>query len=169
MDAVDSLPALSIGIIAVVAVISGPFGVVDLTPAHENCAGDVFPGDGNASVAVERAPTTGTLSQARFGASAYHLTVPPATVTVSDVAGRSTLTYKIRILDLSTELGSTTVLSPCTTGDHQLVIPDASFREEEIRQDSYDATLFVIYRGTEGGAEVDRQLLARNVTVEVAE
>lgn len=169
MDVLKSLPALSIGLITVVALLSGPFGVVDLTPAQNPCSEQVFPGNGNASVDVRRVPETGTLSKSRFGAEVYRLNVPSAGVNVSDVDGRPTLSYRIRIPELSTELGSTTILSSCTSGERALTIQEATFQPDEIQNQSYDATLFVVYRGTEQAKKVERELVTKNITVEVEE
>lgn len=170
MNVPESLPAMTVGIIAVVALLSGPFGVVDFTSSHEGaCQENVFPGDGNATIEITSSPDTATLSKARFGAEVYRLGVPPVTVNVSDVEGRPLLSYRIRVPRLSTELGSTTVLSSCTTGERTHSIPQATFEPNEIDNESYDATLFVVYRATEQGAEVERELLVTNVTVEVEE
>lgn len=167
MDPVHSLPALSAGVIVIVAVLSGPFGVFDLTTADAPCDEDVFPGTGNATVDVEDTPNTATLTKSRFGAEVYRLEVPPTTVNVSDVRGRPTLSYRIRIFALNTELGSTTILSSCMTGERELTMNAVTFEPDRIQNDSYDARLFVVYRGTENGQPVERELLAQNVTVEV--
>lgn len=167
MDPIQSLPALSVGAIILVAVVSGPFGVVDLTPPPSPCNEDVFPGYGNATVEVENHPNSATLSKSRFGTEVYRLEVPPATVNVTDVRGRPTLSYRIRILGLNTELGSTTILSSCRTGQQQLTMDSVTFRPDQVQNDSYDARLFVVYRATEDGEKVERELLVKNVTVEV--
>lgn len=167
MDHVQSLPALTLGVIVIVAILSGPVGVLDLTTADAPCGKDVFPGHGNATVDVTDTPNTATLTKSRFGAEVYRLEVPPATVNVTDVRGRPTLSYRIRIPGLNTELGSTIILSSCTTGQRRLSIDPVTFEPDRIENDSYDARLFVVYRGTEDGENVERELLARNVTVEV--
>lgn len=167
MDSVQSLPALSVGVIIIIAVLSGPLGVLDLTTAESPCDEDVFPGTGNATVEVTDTPDTATLSKSRFGAEVYRLELPTTTVNVSDVRGRPTLSYRIRIPGLSTELGSTTTLSSCTTGRMQLTRESATFEPDQIRNDSYDATLFVVYRGTADGEKIERYLRTKNVTVEV--
>lgn len=167
MDPVQSLPTLSVGVILIVAVLSGPWGVFDLTTTNSACNEDVFPGTGNATVEVTDMPNTATLSKSRFGAEVYRLELPPATVNVSDVRGRPTLSYRIRIPGLKTELGSTTTLSSCTTGRMQLTRESATFEPDRIQNDSYDATLYVVYRGTADGEKVERELRTKNVTVEV--
>lgn len=169
MDAARTLPVLSIGLISVVALLSGPFGLVDLTHEQNPCNEDVFPGEGNASVDVGDAPDTATLTESRFGAKVYRLNVPPARMHISDVDGRPTLSYKVRIPKLSTELGSTTILSTCTTGERALSIQEVSFQPDIIQQERYNATLFVVYRGTEQGEDIERELLSKNVRIEVQE
>lgn len=167
MDPVESLPTLSVGVIVIVAVLSGPFGVLDLTTADAPCDEDVFPGTGNATVDVADAPDTATLTKSRFGAEVYRFEVPPTTVNVSDVRGRPTLSYRIRIPGLNTEFGSTTILSSCTTGQRPLTMDAVTFEPDRMQNDSYDARLFIVYRGTNDGHKVERELLAKNVTVEV--
>lgn len=167
MDVAEPLPALSIGCIVVVVLLSGPYGVVDFTPDTHACAEDVFPGRGNASVDVRHSPDAATLARSRFGAAVYRLQVPPARVIISDVAGRPVLSYRLRIDDLATEVGSTVVLSTCTEGERDLTIQQASFEPHEVQQNRYDATLFVVYHGIEDGQKFERALVTKNVTVEV--
>lgn len=167
MNPTESLPILSVGVILVVTLLSGPFGVVDLTTGGPACSEDVFPGTGNASVEVVDAPETATLTKSRFGAEVYRLELPDASLNVSDVTGRPTVSYRLRLPALRTAVGATKILSGCTTGGITVAMDRTTFEPDRIDADSYEGRLFVVYRGSENGTKVEQELLDRNVTVEV--
>lgn len=168
MDAASALPSLTLAAIAVVAVLSGPVGPLDLTAA-DDCDEAIFPGEGNATVAVTDLPDRATLSESEFGAEVWRLDVPAATVNVSDVVGRPTVSYRLSIRDLGRTVGTTTVLSRCSTGMVRVAIDRSTFEPDRIENENYDGTLYVVYRGSENGTDVERTLVERNVTVEVVE
>jgi len=166
MELAGAAPVVTVAVIAVVAVLSGPLGPVDLTTSPE-CGTEAFPGEGTASVTVDSLPEDATITRSSFGADVWRLELPPATVNVSDVSGRPTVSYRIGIPELGRTVGTTAVLSRCTTGEQRLALDRSTFDPDRIDEDQYDATLYVVYRGTEDGTDVEETLAARNVTVEV--
>jgi hypothetical protein len=166
MDAATALPALAVLVVAVVSVVSGPVGPVDLTTASE-CSDDVFVGDGNATVTAESVPDEATLSKSAFGAAVWRLQVPPTRVGVADVQGRPTVSFRIHLHELGRTVGTTTVLSRCTTGTVELSLPRSTFEPDAVTEERYRGTVTVVYRGTADGASVERRLVRRNVTVTV--
>jgi len=170
MELSGVVPVATVAFIAVVAVISGPLGPVDLTTAP-TCSGatdeTAFPGTGNATVTPVSVPDDATITKSSFGAAVWRLDLSPATVNVSDVSGRPTVSYRIAIPELGRTVGTTAVLSRCTTGTQRLALDRSTFEPDRIDDDRYDATLYVVYRGTKNGTDVEETLVARNVTVEV--
>ena len=169
MDVASALPSVVVAVIAVTAVISGPLVPVDLTPDTTTCDEDVFPEQGNATVTVRSVPDRVTLSRSEFGADVWRLDIPPARVNVTDIEGRPTVSYRIQIPELGRTAGVRAVLSHCTTGRVPLRIDPATFQPGAVHNETYDATLFVTYRGIENGTKIERTLAERNVTVVVRE
>ena len=118
---------------------------------------------------VHSLPDRATLSRSEFGADVWRLDIPPARVNVTDIEGRPTVSYRIQIPELGRTAGIRTVFSHCTTGRVPLRIDQPTFQPETVDNETYDATLFVTYRGTENGTKVERTLAERNVTVVVRE
>ena len=169
MDVANALPSVVVAVVAVTAVVSGPLVSVDLTPDPTTCDEDVRPERGNATVTVHSLPDRATLSRSEFGADVWRLDIPPARVNVTDIERRPTVSYRIQIPELGRTAGVRTVFSHCTTGRVPLRIDQPTFQPETVDNETYDATLFVTYRGTENGTKVERTLAERNVTVVVRE
>lgn len=170
MELAGVLPATTLAVIAVVALLSGPVGPLDLTTAPtcgEATGEGAFPGTGNATVTPVSVPDRATISKSSFGAAVWRLEVPPATVNVSDVSGRPTVSYRIGIPELGRTVGTTAVLNRCTTGEQRLALDRSTFEPDRIDADRYDATIYVVYRGTANGTDVEETLVVKNVTVEV--
>lgn len=160
------LPVVSALFIVTTAVLAGPVLGIPGESTESACSTDVFPGYGNASVSVTQFPETAAIEQSRFGAAVWRLNVPDAQVNATDVEGRPTVAYKIILHDLRQTTGSSVTLSHCrTTAD--LSITDSTFAPDEITKESYNATLKIIYRGTENGEKVETDLATKNITVEV--
>lgn len=170
MELASVLPATTLAVIAVVALLSGPVGPLDLTtePGCGEAPGEQsFPGTGNASVTPVSVPDRATISKSSFGAAVWRLKLPPATVNASDVSGRPTVSYRIGIPELGRTVGTTAVLSRCTTGEQRLALDRSTFEPDRIDADRYDATIYLVYRGTSNGTDVEETLVAKNITVEV--
>ncbi len=166
MEAASALPVLTVLVIAGVSVISGPLGPVDLTTASD-CDEDVFVGDGSATVITESVPTEATISNSAFGAAVWRLDMPPARVAVADVQGRPTVSFRVHLHGLERTVGTTTVLSRCTTGAVALSLPRSTFEPDAVNQERYRGTVTIVYRGTANGTDVERTLERYNVTVTV--
>lgn len=166
MEATSTLPVLAVVVVAVGSVAFGPLGPVELSPATR-CSEQVFPGDGNATVTADVVPESGTLSRSAFGAAVWRLEVPSATVKVADVRGRPTVSFRLQLDGLDRAVGTTAVLSRCTTDPVELSLPRTTFDPATITEDRYEGTVTVVYRGTENGTAVERVVARRNVTVGV--
>ena len=169
MDIARAAPLAVVAVIALTALVSGPATPLDLTPDTNPCDGDVRAQVGNATVEVRSLPERATLTQAGYGARVWSLSVPQAVVNVSDVDGRPALSYRIFIPDLGRQVGSRTVVSRCTTGQLSLAVGDSTFDPDAVRPGAYNATVSVVYRGTDAGGQVERTLAERTITVVVEE
>ncbi|PSP39493.1 hypothetical protein BRC71_02710 [Halobacteriales archaeon QH_7_65_31] len=169
MDLTRVAPVALVAVIAVTALVSGPATPVDLTPDGSACDGHVRSQVGNATTEIRSLPDSATLTQADYGARVWTLAVPPAVVTVSDVRGRPTLSYRIFIPELGRQVGSRAVVSRCTAGRLSLTVGESTFSPDEVRPGEYNATVSVVYRGTDAGRQVERTLARRNVTVVATE
>lgn len=149
--------------VLLVSLLSGPLVAgIDLSPPPDELQSAQT---GNATVDVVSAPENARLERGAFGAEApYTLTVPDATVIISNVTGRPLLVYKVRIPELGYQRGTTHFLDASAEGRRSLNLESATL-EEELSQDSYRGELFVILRGD--GPE--RTIYRGNVTVEVVE
>ena len=169
MELAGILPSAVVIVVVATTVLSGPLGPVDLTTDPTTCAENVFPEQRNATVDPRTVPERATLTRSDFVADVWRLTVPAATVNVSDVSGRPTVSYRLQVPELGRTVGTRVVLSHCTSGRVPLRIDEATLPPEAVEEEQYDATAFVVYRGTENGTKVERTLVTRNATVEVAE
>lgn len=162
MVASPSASRTIIALVVFVTVITGP--VVGLTPPwfHDE-AGDVQPGHGMATVEVVDVPERVILDRSEFGAQWYRLTVPPATVHVTDIEGRPMISYQVRIEALGTDQGSTTFLPSSTERTVALTMKQWRYDPADVTQESYTGEVIVTYRGSDS----TRTLVRRNVTVEV--
>ncbi|WP_153952584.1 hypothetical protein [Halosegnis longus] len=165
MDTARVAPVAVVAVVALTALVSGPATPLDLTPDTNPCEGDVRTQVGNATVEVRSLPDRATLTQAGYGARVWSLSVPPAVVNVSDVDGRPTLSYRIFLPELGRQVGSRTVVNRCTTGRLSLAVGDSTFDPDEVTPGEYNATVSVVYRGTDGGQQVERTLAERTITV----
>jgi hypothetical protein len=87
--------ALAVSLVVVVAVLTGPLGLVDLTGEPAQL------GDGNASVAV-LGPETGRIpmTEGRFGADVMYTRLPDLAVEITAVTGRPRILYTVRVPEL---------------------------------------------------------------------
>lgn len=166
MSLPDYIPAISALLIIMTAILAGPVLGIPGEPTEATCSADAFPGHGNASVSVTTLPETATIEQARFGADVWRLNVSDVRLNVTGVEGRPTVTYKIILHELTQTTGATTILSHCQDTT-EMGIAKSTFEPDEITNESYNATLKVIYRGTESGEKVETELATKNITVEV--
>jgi len=165
VDIARAAPTAVVAIVVLTALVSGPATPLDFTPDATPCDGDVRAQVGNATVEVRSLPDRATLTQAGYGARVWTLSVPQAIVNVSDVDGRPALSYRIFIPDLGRQVGSRTVVSRCTTGRLSLAVGESTFDPDEVTPGEYNATVSVVYRGTDGGQQVERTLAERSITV----
>ncbi|RNJ27066.1 hypothetical protein [Halosegnis longus] len=165
MDIARTAPVAVVAVVALTALVSGPTTPLDFTPNSLPCDSDVRSQVGNATVDVRSLPDRATLTQTEYGARVWTLSVPPAVVNVSDVQGRPAVSYRIFIPELGRQVGSRTVVSSCTTGRISLTVGESTFPPDEVAPGEYNATVSVIYRGTDAGQQVERTLAERTITV----
>lgn len=144
--------------LAVLALSSPTFGLVDLTPASRTP--DAV-GDGTANVTVSSVPTEQVrMTPGRFGTDVVYLRVPPATVDVASVTGRPRLVYVARVPALDFRRLGTTQLD--ADARVQTVRMDArAFRYERVANESYRVQLTLRVQSF----EVNDVIYRRNVTV----
>ncbi len=144
MDAAGVLPHATLALIAITAVLSGPVGPLDLTAEPTSCSADVPLGTGNATITPVTIPEEATVTKSEFGAEVYRLDVPDAAVNVSTLQGRPLVVYRIQLSELGRTIGTTTVLSDCTTGTRTLSIDTATFEPNRVTEQEYNATLSIV-------------------------
>ncbi|MFC7075299.1 hypothetical protein [Haloarcula halophila] len=152
------LAALAVAV-AVLAFVSGPLvGAVDLTRATPP------PGAGQADVSVESVPDGGiVLERGRFGAGRYHLSAPPAVVSVDSVEGNPVVRYTIDIPELWTTATSRYALAGRGGERVQLRPNPLGISPDRIERESYEATVAVWLRT----GDRERDLVQRRITIEV--
>ncbi|GGL61482.1 hypothetical protein [Halocalculus aciditolerans] len=121
-------------------------------------------GEGSLTATDAALPDSGfTLDRGDYDARAYHLTVPAASATVTEVTGHPRVVYKLRIPGLGWTSASTTFLASADAGARSFTFRGATFAPDRVTRDSYDAEAVLLVRA--GG---EKHVLARaNVTVEV--
>lgn len=162
MGLTGHLPPLTAAVILLASLLSGPLvGAVDLSPEESTVA----LGDGRADVEVVAAPDEGRLDPARYATTGYVLSVPPATVDVSDIAGRPLVVYKLRIPDLSYASVTTHLLDERSTGRRSLPLEKSVLNRTSLPRETYRGELLVVKRVHER----DTVLYRGNVTLRVGQ
>jgi hypothetical protein len=153
---------LVVAAILVASLLSGPLVAgVDLSTTADDDG--PAPETGNATVDLVDVPGTATLEKGSFGADApYALTVPDATVRLSNVTGGPLLVYKLRIPELGYTRGTTLFLDGSMAGQRSVTLERTTV-EKDLQRDRYRGELLLLFRGD--GPE--RTLYRGNVTVEV--
>ncbi|MFC6975186.1 hypothetical protein ACFQL1_11845 [Halomicroarcula sp. GCM10025709] len=152
------LAALAVAV-AVLAIVSGPLvGAVDLTRATPPA------GAGDATVSVDSVPAGQiVLERSRFGAGRYHLSAPPAVVSVGSVDGNPVVRYTIDIPGLWTTATSRYQLAD-RSGERMGLRPNpVGISPQRIDQTRYNATVAIWLRT----GDRERDLIQRRITVEV--
>jgi hypothetical protein len=153
------VPATFALFVAMLAVASGPLvGAVDVTQT------EMPTGDGSASLSIDSVPAEQiTLEQGRFGSGRYHLTAPPAAVTVDRVEGNPAVRYTVDIPSLWITATSRYELAGTEGTQLELRPEPIGISPQRVNRDSYDATLAIWVR--EGDRE--RQVFVKRITIEV--
>lgn len=158
MDTVRWLPPLTVGVILLVSLLSGPLvGAIDL---RSEVPGDV-PGDGSVDVAVLSVPDEGRLEPKRYLTGGHVVSLPPATVEVSNLSGNPMLVYKLQIPEMWYVAVTTYVLDGESTGRRTLTLDEPILNRTSLPRDSYQGELRVIRRIDER----DTVLYRGNVTL----
>lgn len=152
MDWVRAAVAVTVGVILVTTVISGPLvGAVDLTPETSDSARPASGEPARATVHILEEPAGPVvLDQGEFGNDVYVLRVPPIRVRVTDVRGAPTVTYKVRIFGLGYTRVSSYVLEPGAAERRALEVTKTSFPPSQITETEYPARLFVTVHDSGG-------------------
>lgn len=144
---------------ALTAVAFGPLVPGVFLPSAEQ--EEVVPGTGNASVLVDDVPDELRLEEGSFGDGMYHLQENQVLAEVEAVDGNPILGYNIYIANLGFGKQSYRVLSPDTNGAVVLTQDSATFPQDEVVQNEYQATLTVFVREADG----KRVIVEKEVTV----
>lgn len=166
MDADQALVATTVAVIVAVVLASGPLvGTVDLTPERATDAGaDVPLGNGTAAVSVVSVPDTVRLDRGEFGANAYAVRVPNATVAVATAEGRPFLNYKLRIETLGHTTSALYEIGDRANDRIALTLDPRPIAPDEVNRTEYAGELVVVLTDDRG-----RRVLYRGtITVEVA-
>jgi len=160
MGVVHLFTRLTIVSILFVSLLSGPLvDVVDLSPKETTTT----IGEGSAHIEFKSAPTGGQLTKTVYASTGYLLSIPPATLDVSNVSGRPMIVYKLRITELWYVAGTTHVLDEKTSGRYRLKFQDSVVNRTSLPDESYQAELLVIKRAHERDTVIHRD----NVTLQV--
>jgi hypothetical protein len=160
MDVVRSLPLSIVGSILIMSLVSGPLVGVGGPPSASYGG---FPGDGDADIEVISVPEEGALTPVPYASSGYVLSLPSATVDVSNLSGRPMVVYKLRISELWYVAGTTHVLDEDFTGRQKLTLDEPVLNSTTIEREAYHAELRIIKRAH----EVDTVLYRGNLTLQV--
>jgi hypothetical protein len=162
MDAARGTVFAVAGVIVLVAVATGPVGLVSVPDER---FGGGSPGTGNATVTVVSSPGQPTLEAGRQGGDVYYLRVPDAEVEVEAVRGNPILEYSIDIEALTYTRSSIHFLGESGTGTRAVSFQSATFDAGRLDRETYRAELAVVVRadGTE------RVVYNEMATVEVRE
>lgn len=153
MDATRLLPALTVASILLVTLLSGPlFGAVDLTAAESR---GVL-GEGSADVQTVSVPHDGRLIPTGYADRKYLLSLPSATVDISNLSGNPMLVYEIRIRELGYITSTTHFLDERFTGRQPLTLEEAVLNRTSLDREVYDGELLIIKRTNEDETTVYR-------------
>jgi len=148
MDAARGTVFAVAGVIVLVAVATGPVGLVSVPDER---FGGGPPGTGNATVTVVSSPGQPTLEAGRQGGDVYYLRVPDAKVEVADIRGNPILEYSIDIESLTYARSSVHFLGESGTGTRSVSFQSDTFEADRLDRGTYRAELAVVVRanGTE--------------------
>lgn len=151
MDWVRAAVAVTVGVILVTTLLSGPLvGAVDLT-LESATEERPIPGTIDRATVEVIEPPDGpvVLDQGEFGNEVYQLLVPPLTVRVSDVRGRPTVAYKVRIFGLGYTRVTSYILDADSATERQVLeVTKTTFPPADVIESSYRAKLFVTVHET---------------------
>lgn len=160
MDVTRSISALTIGGILVASLFAGPLvGAVDLSPTGTQ----TVLGDGEADVRIVSVPSEGRLTPSGYADTGYLLSVPPATVDVSNLSGRPMLVYKLRVRGVGYVASTTHFLDESFTGRQTLTLENAVLNRTSLPRETYRGELLVVKRVHEEDTVVHQG----NVTLQV--
>ncbi|MFW5918235.1 MAG: hypothetical protein ACOCR0_02005 [Haloferacaceae archaeon] len=162
MDAARASVAASLTLIVVVSLLSGPLVGLDLTTAPASAVGSGV-GQGTLTATVTSMPDNATLERGGFGADAFALSAPPATIDIESVSGQPLVVYRLEIPELGLTHSTTYFVSSTDRGTLTLEMDPYSLSPDRITADSYRGTVAVSVRIGERVNHLDRH----NVTVEV--
>ncbi|QCS41688.1 hypothetical protein [Natrinema versiforme] len=157
-----------VSIITATVLASGPLVPVELTTYESPCEGGSLSSEGNAVIQPSSIPESATLTRSEFGAEVWKLDVPDATVRATDVQGCVRVTYEISISELGiTSLSAVTVSEESPEMLH-VSMSETTLSPDRVSEEQYDAEVRLTYHGVENQTTVERTLIRRNITVEVA-
>lgn len=159
MDESTAATLLSVGLVLVVLVLTGP-----LVGAGGVEGGGSDLGDGTATVGSVETAGGFALTPGRFGTGVVYLRIPDVTAEFESVTGRSRLVYRVAVPALGFDRVGTRPVEPETT-DATVGMSDRAFAPSTLDRSSYTVTV----TGRVQSFAIDRTVLRRNVTVEATD
>lgn len=158
----DRLAVFStLGLVVLVVVATGP--QLALVPVPESgLGGAADPGTGTADLEVLSAPDRATLEADEFG-DVHYLTVPEATVAVSNVTGAPLLTASVDLPALGYRRSSLFAIQGRQGAARNYGVERAALDSDRLDRDAYDGTLRIVLRDDDGRTVVYEE----PITVEV--
>lgn len=139
--------ATAVAIVAL-ALATGPLLGLLSVPAGGLSGGET-PGSGTANVTVLSAPDRATLSAGTYG-DVYYLTVPPTTVSVSNVSGSPYLTVSAEVEEVWISRTSVYRLRPGERSDRALSMGRATFDDVTVDNETIPGRLSVSLHDGDG-------------------
>ncbi len=160
MDTVRSVVLAVAGVIVLVAVATGPLGVLTVPSGQSEQA----PGTGNATVRVVSTPDQPTIEPGQQGGDVYYLSVPDAGLEVSDLHGNPVLTYSITVEELGYTRSSVFFLGQQGEGTRTVSLERSTLEENRLDADTYRAQVELVVRAN----DTERSVYNETTTVEVS-
>jgi hypothetical protein len=149
-------------LIVLLSLASGPYIGLLTIPQDEPGGGSL--GTGTADVAAVAVPDRAALTAGQYG-NVHYLTVPAATVNVSNASGSPLLTLSIDIDDLGYSRSTVYVLGTSGDGPRSVSIERSSLNSTDITGNSYEGQYRMVLRDDRGTTVVANE----TVSVEVRE
>lgn len=157
MDASRAVTVLSVAVVLVTLVVTGP-----LVGGSDADRTTTELGDGTATVERVQLTDSPSFSSGRFGTGVVYLRIPDAAVEFTSTSGRSRLVYRVAVPALGFDrVGTATVDSG--TIRRQVTMSDRAFAPDTLDRDRYRVNVTVRVQSF----TVDRTVFRRNLTVGV--
>lgn len=164
MNVLRAVPVVAVLVILTGTLLSGPLAPgVDFTHIRDTDEGLDSLGSGNITIGNATLPDRAVLQRGSYGAGAYRLQVPPATVEVTNYTGRPIISYEIDIDEIGYSRNSIRILVNESASRLTIPLKEDTLDKGQLDADEYRAQLTLLTRASGNETIVAR----RNITVEV--